>query len=422
MKKCFLASAAAIALLSVPAQAADMPIKAPPRAAAITTSWAGFYVGGHVGYGIANTAVSATDIGLTDRFIGFGGKGYVAGGLAGYNVMLAPRWVAGIEVDGSWQDIETKASFFSGEFLKMSMDWSASVRGRIGLLMTPTSMLFVTGGWSWSELKFTSSLPGESVTRSMNGAQVGFGVETMVTDNWIFRTEYLQSFYNDVDFGSDFISQDILKFSPWVGVIRSALIYKAGPTTPTAWPDRPPQPVWAGFYIGGMVGPWLTNAKLSAPVDGTSLDRVGVTSVCPSALVGYNLMVAPRWIIGVEGEIAPNISTSDIEVEWTGAARGRIGYLITPGVLTYASAGWGTSTIKSITQGGTTISVPRFNAIGIGSGVEAAVTDRWRLRADYTYFFSDSVDVAVPGIGTPITLKATGHTARLGAMYALGGP
>lgn len=422
MKKTFLAGTAVAALLSVSAQAADMPVKAPPRAA-ITTSWAGFYVGAHVGYGFANTAVSATGFDLTDRFIGFGGRGYVAGGLAGYNVMLAPRFVAGIEVDGSWQDIETKASFFGSEFLKMSMDWSASVRGRIGFLMTPTSMLFVTGGWSWSELKFSSSIPGESVSRSMNGAQVGFGVETMVTDNWIFRTEYLQSFYNDVDFGTDFVGGgDGLKFSPWVGVIRSALIYKAGPNSPTAWPDRPPQPVWAGFYIGGMVGPWLANAKISAPVDGTSLDGVGVTSVFPSALVGYNLMVAPRWIIGVEGEIAPNISTSDIEVEWTGAVRGRIGYLITPGVLTYASAGWGTSTIKSITSGGTTISIPRFNAIGIGSGVEAAVSDRWRLRADYTYFFSDSVDLVLPGVSTPVSLKATGHTARLGAMYALGGP
>jgi outer membrane immunogenic protein len=418
MKSAFLAGTAIVALLSVSAHAADMPVKAPPRAV-ITTSWAGFYVGAHVGYGFSNTAAS-TEIGPSDRFIGIGSKGWAAGGLAGYNVMLAPRWVGGIEVDGSWQDIKTTSSQLGIESTVLSMDWSASVRGRFGFLMTPNAMMFVTGGWAWSKLEIADG-PGATLSKSINGPQVGFGVETMIADNWIVRTEYLQTFYNKIGFGADVFGTDILQLSPWVGVIRSALIYKAGPSNPTPWPDRPSTPVWAGFYIGAMVGPWMANAKVSGSPPPVSFDGIAVTSVFPSALVGYNVMIAPRWIVGVEGEIAPNISTSDIDVEWTGAVRGRVGYLITPSVLTYASAGWGTSSIKSITEGGTTISIPRFHAIGVGSGVEAAVTERWRLRADYVYFFSDSVDIVLPGAGA-VSIKATGHTARLGAMYALGGP
>src|SRR5258708_6722241 len=93
----FLASAAVATLLAVPAQAADMPIKA-PAPPALTSSWSGFYIGAHVGYGYAVSAVNAPDLALTSRIIGAGSKGFVAGGLGGYNYMLSSRWVGGIEI------------------------------------------------------------------------------------------------------------------------------------------------------------------------------------------------------------------------------------------------------------------------------------------------------------------------------------
>jgi outer membrane immunogenic protein len=315
MKKVFLGSVAVTALLAIPAQAADMPVKA-PLAPVVTTSWAGFYIGAHVGYGYANTAVEVPEANF-GRFIGIGGKGWVAGGLAGYNVMLSPRWVAGLEVDGSWQNIKTKMSGSEGD-LKLSLDWSASVRGRLGYLITPTTMVFGTFGWSWSKLEIST---GESVSRSVNGAQVGFGVETMYSDNWILRTEYLHSFYHYVTLDTF----ESLRMSPWVGVIRSALIYKLGPSAPTAWPDRAPTPIWSGLYVGGLIGTLHASAKLDAPSIPFTFDGIGVTGVLPSAMVGFNVLFAPRWLAGIEGEIAPNISTSDVKVELTGAARVRAG-------------------------------------------------------------------------------------------------
>jgi outer membrane immunogenic protein len=423
MKTVFLGSAAVAALLAGQAQAADMPIKAPPRAA-VTTTWAGFYIGAHVGYGFANTAVSAPDVGLDGRIIGVGGKGWAAGGLAGYNVMISPRWVAGIEVDGSWQNIKTRATPFGpGTEAELKLDWSASVRGRLGFLMTPTTMLFGTAGWSWSELKFSNNLIPESLSHSVNGAQVGFGVETMYAENWIIRTEYLHSFYNRVEFNTQIAG--LATASPWVGVVRTALIYKAGPSSPTPWPDRAPNVAWTGFYAGGLAGPLLANGKVSVPSQGVSVDGVGVTAIVPSLLVGYNIHLAPRWLAGVEGEIAPNISTSDVKIEWTGAARVRAGYLVTPAVLAYGSLGWGTAGVKNITHSGTSLSIPieRIHGFGYGTGIEAAVSDRWRLRADYQFYWTNKVDIIVPGDSpTPTTVKATAQTARLGAIYAFGGP
>ena len=150
----------------------------------------------------------------------------------------------------------------------------------------------------------------------------------------------------------------------------------------------------------------------------------GVTSVVPSLVAGYNIMVAPRWVAGIEAQIAPNISTSDVKIEWTGAARLRAGYLVTPTVLAYGSVGWGTSGIKDVTHSGFTVPVERVHAWGYGTGIEAAVSDRWRVRADYQRYWTNTIDVTLPTAGTPApaTVKAFAQTARLGAIYAFGGP
>lgn len=426
MKKTLLASTAVAVLIVVPAQAADMPVKAPPRAA-MTTSWAGFYVGAHAGYGYAVTATTLPDVGLDSRIIGIGSKGFVAGGLAGYNVMLSQRWVGGIEIDGSWQNIRSRVDAFGiNDLVKLDMDWSASVRARVGYLLTPTMMMFGTAGWSWSEIEVANTGIPETFSRSVNGPQVGFGVETMYAQNWIIRTEYLHAFYDRVSFNTQTIG--LVTASPWVGVIRSALIYKTGPSSPTAWPDRSPNPIWAGFYVGGLFGPWVASGKLSVPSQPVTFDGIGVSAVVPSAMAGYNIFIAPRWVAGVEGEIAPNLSTSDVKIEWTGAARVRAGYLVTPLVLAYGTVGWGTAGVKTITRSGTTISIPieRVHALGLGTGIEAAITDRWRVRADYQYYWAGTIDILLPGDGggppVPASVKATAQTARLGVSYQLSGP
>lgn len=422
MSRLFVPAVAIATLVAaVPSLAADMPVKAPPRSA-ITTSWAGVYVGAFVGYGMTNTAGAVPDAGLDGRFIGIGGKGFVAGGLVGYNVMLSPRWLTGIEVDAGWQDIKSHltAPFGVGNGqAEIRLGWSASIRGRLGYLVTPTTMLFGTVGWSWSEIEGWQQIyANESASRSVNGAQIGFGVETMYDRNWIVRTEYTHTFYDTVQYDSVSYPGTV-RASPWVGVIRSALIYKPGPTSSTAWPDRAPNPVWTGFYVGGLVGPLMATAKLT--MLGTTVDGVGVTAVVPALIAGYNIALAPRWIAGIEGEIAPNISTSDVDIQWTGAVRARVGYLLTPTVMAYGSLGWGTAGIGNIThpQLGGTIPVERVHAIGYGTGIEAAITDAWRLRADYQFYWTNNVDIVLPGI--PVTIKATAQTARLGAIYAFGG-
>src|SRR5689334_7048419 len=92
----FCAAAFIIAVSGI-AFAADMPVKAPPARAipAAVPSWEGFYVGADIGYGIGISKLNVPDTFLDGNF--FGSHGVVGGVLGGYNHMLAPRWLLGIE-------------------------------------------------------------------------------------------------------------------------------------------------------------------------------------------------------------------------------------------------------------------------------------------------------------------------------------
>ena len=76
------------------ARAADMPVKAPAARVAPSYNWNGFYIGGHAGYGLG---VAKTSAPVDTDF--FGGSGFLGGVLAGYNYMITPRVLLGIEGD-----------------------------------------------------------------------------------------------------------------------------------------------------------------------------------------------------------------------------------------------------------------------------------------------------------------------------------
>src|SRR6186713_867469 len=81
-------TALALGLIGV-ASAADLrPAAPPPVMVAPAPSWAGFYIGGHLGGGWGEDSNSA----------------FIGGGQIGYNFQFAPNWVLGIEADISGTD------------------------------------------------------------------------------------------------------------------------------------------------------------------------------------------------------------------------------------------------------------------------------------------------------------------------------
>jgi outer membrane immunogenic protein len=219
MKRNVICVLAATALLIAKplstAGAADMRLKAPPPAPALT--WTGFYVGAHGGVGWSRGDVRADYLptptfGLFPTLATSSGSGALGGGQVGYNWMAAPNWLIGVEGDVSKTGIKSSltvapALFPSGlpntaqpTSWTRDLQWLASARARIGYTPTPNMLLYVTGGAAWGKFDYNASFvntaPGSNnwmapFSKTDSGYVVGGGAEWMVAAHWMLRGEYL---------------------------------------------------------------------------------------------------------------------------------------------------------------------------------------------------------------------------------------
>jgi outer membrane immunogenic protein len=227
MKKIVLG---ALALATIPAgwaAAADMPLKAPPMAAPVVDLWTGFYVGGNVGYSWGNWANTA----INSNFPGATGftttanpnvKGWVAGGQFGVNKLFG-RWLLGLEADiqgtGQHADLNgTTTTAIPGigtvsisELNRWELPWFATFRGRAGVTVADSWLLYVTGGAAVGRAQYnhnstatvtvgavtaTASIIGNEGTTRV-GAAVGGGIEKAIDAHWRAKAEFLY-----LDFGT----------------------------------------------------------------------------------------------------------------------------------------------------------------------------------------------------------------------------
>ena len=188
-------------LIAGAAQAADMPLKAQPRAVE-GFSWTGFYVGAHVG-GTWGTVESALVDGpfslpISSHTV----NGFVAGGQAGYNLQVNPWLVLGVEGQISWTDASGRTPCAPFSILGCSADvnWIATLAGRVGFTRGHT-MLYVKGGVAWADTDYNVDFLGInflSASSTRTGAMVGAGIEHAFAPNWSAKIEY-----NYMDFDTD---------------------------------------------------------------------------------------------------------------------------------------------------------------------------------------------------------------------------
>ncbi len=198
---CLLATTAAIAVTSTAVHAADMAAKAympPPPPPAPT--WTGFYVGINGGFGGDRNQYPFTVGGISGTS-NLNSSGFFGGGQAGYNWQFAPAWVAGVEADFDDADIQGIASTSASGLVSSigtRLDWFGTVRGRVGYLVTPTTLLYGTGGWAYGHETSSASISagglgaGASVgTTQTSGWTAGAGLEYALNPRVSFKTEYL---------------------------------------------------------------------------------------------------------------------------------------------------------------------------------------------------------------------------------------
>jgi outer membrane immunogenic protein len=164
-------------------------------------SWHGSYAGVHLGFG--------------------DGDGVVGGGQVGYN-WQSGRFVYGIEGDFSFSSMEEEASgCIPGAgcvFAGASLDWLATVRGRVGYLIDPRILAYATAGFgiaAWSAEAGITGPAFEDTRIRFDGTETdfvfGLGVEGKINEAMTARLEFLG--FSDFD----------------IDIVRVGLNFKLGP-------------------------------------------------------------------------------------------------------------------------------------------------------------------------------------------------
>ena len=243
MKKVLAAALIAGSTIST-AFAADLPsrkaaVYAPPPP---VFTWTGFYVGLNAGgtvsnnnnitttgFAVANPFAAVPGFGpfqnaiVTNdtNFIGTGSKaGALLGGQAGYNWQFGTPFLLGVETDIQGVVSSGSTRGFASSFpvigfppftdnargvVSKRLDYLGTVRGRVGYLVTPTFLIYATGGLAYGGVKSSTAIihnvaPANGVitvggqggfSSAKVGYTVGGGVEWMFMPSWSLKAEYL---------------------------------------------------------------------------------------------------------------------------------------------------------------------------------------------------------------------------------------
>jgi outer membrane immunogenic protein len=469
----FLAAGAFFGLtFSVARALSDQPPPPGYLTSAPAASWTGFYAGLNAGYGWdASPNVYTTAAPLLTRFdnlvdLNWGyapgslthagasalastgvadtaGSGGIGGGQIGYNFQFN-NFVAGLEADIQSARIAGRGSFAGAALAGVnvfgadtaltsvehakSLDWLGTVRGRLGYLVTPTLLAYVTGGLAyggvsastniheqWSGPAYGSGLRSSGAVGHFSDTRVGWtlggGLEWMFAQNLSLKAEYL---YYDLGsaqwtsspatstytlcavspcnvatyFTNAVVAASRTRFDGHIA--RVGLNYHFSPFGFAPVPVSIPSPVmgWTGFYAGLNAGyawdaspnvytagtPLLSNLGMSG-LDWGSASALSATGAAGTngsgglagGQLGYNRQFN-NFVAGLEADIQSvhmrgrgafsnaaqsavdflgttytDTSMSSVEhektVDWLGTVRGRLGYLVTPTLLAYATGG-----------------------------------------------------------------------------------
>lgn len=153
----------------------------PPPGREVRSGW---YLGGLLGYGLANTDVQA------GGNFEFDTDGAILGGLVGWNYING-RGLIGLEADLVAGDTDGSL-VFGANAVDASLDWMAGARVRAGYFATPQLLLFAMIGAAWADFDLPVTGPGGGPgSETFAGIQFGGGAEMALSERWSARFDYL---------------------------------------------------------------------------------------------------------------------------------------------------------------------------------------------------------------------------------------
>jgi outer membrane immunogenic protein len=267
------------------------------------------------------------------------------------------------------------------------------------------------------------------------------------------------------------LASEILDF-PALAMAQQAPYYAAG------------VPGWQGFYAGvnggvgwgdsptsvSTVSTFENTAALSAL--GQTYGPNGTVSVSSTHFIGggqlgYNFPLASRWVAGLEGELDYYAGTDSItetntlarpgfpgnfvqsgitvskKLSYLATVRPRLGFLVQPALLVYATGGLVIGQGQSSTNltaietpvntGSTNVqafgqSSKTMPGYGVGAGVEWMMGNSWSLKAEYLYYSLGNLSYANTPFSatlfangaTDFTANSTSKTRFSGDVFRLG--
>ena len=227
----------------------------------------------------------------------------------------------------------------------------------------------------------------------------------------------------------------LLAFASLALLPVSALAADMGPPAYKAPPPPPPPPVpiWTGCYVNGGAGYGMYNQDHYVTDDGladtpavTSGGRGWLGTVGGGCDYQFSLGSWGNWVVGAFGDydfmdihgtfsdpvFGPLTGTEKQNSAW--AAGGRIGYLITPNILTYWNGGYtqmrfsGFNLSSPLAGFPDTFSLPSQTYSGgfLGGGTEIALQNWWPglfWRSEYRYSTSNCKDLPISEDGLVVT-------------------
>ncbi len=273
----------------------------------------------------------------------------------------------------------------------------------------------------------------------------------------------------------------------WMSATGGANAGDLAPAMPVKAPVLQHAADWSGFYVGLGVGMRSTQPDVS--VNEISQNGVGgLTATCAflvslggcvtgqplndtalraSLYSGFNWQIAPRWVVGIEGDFGhadksttlPGMeypastrltgSAADsfsVKTTWDASARARIGYLPNPAVLLYATGGAAWLHIEANSRCNVSVNSNCNPPIGsgpfsitnsttrlgwtVGGGIEAMLSPNWVARGEYRYADFGTIGNSdrrflVGGLIEQVVsydLHMKAHTATFGLAYKFGSP
>jgi outer membrane immunogenic protein len=462
-----LLAAVAVVGFDAAAFAADMPTKMPIKAPPVVGyAWDGFYAGGYVGsvlgQNTGETPAPGNPAGTRTGGMHFNDYNFAGGVTAGYNWRVAPNWLVGLEADVGYFGLSQSFKEYNDVLTAgTKSDWNATVRARGGYLTGP-SLLYVTGGVAFVHMTDSFggligsggvvSLAPEDSSTTRVGWTAGAGIETKLSRNWSSKSEYLFADVGDHSFGSTPFGVGTI---PATGglvptiyhhhqyhVIKTGLNYNFGGGPDEGLPFftgklLPSNHNWNGLYAGLNVGVGASNTYA---VDPSTSSRgqadVNGAGFAGGAQIGYNYMITPRYLVGVEGDIGAlgmrsnfndwfdTTAVFEQNTNWYATARARAGISNGP-ALFYFTGGAAWVNMEDGFGRGSAISTGDLawhtrSGWTFGGGTEVALNERWSAKMESLFINTGThfhTNTPPPLVGFNADFKERFVVVRAGLNY-----